>query len=117
MYNHVLNTVSLYYANNTVDTYVVGGDFNTASNRETSRHTIALHMIYDEYLYYCCLDASSNVPYTFFCPTCSKTLIDHFIVTVNMSQYGNKFYTLDLIEKISDHMPLYVEIYSSDSST
>ena len=59
----------------------------------------------DEYLYYCCLDASSN---TFFGPTGSKTLIDHFIV--NISQYVSKYYTLDLIENISDHMPLYVEI-------
>ena len=32
------------------------------------------------------------------------------IVTVNISQYVNKYYTLDLIENISDHMPLYVEI-------
>ena len=49
-----------------VDTYVLGGDFNTTLNRETSRRTIALNkFVYDEYLYYCCLDASSNVPYTF----------------------------------------------------
>ena len=43
-------------------------------------------------------------------PTGSKTLNDHFIVTVNISQYVSKYYTLDLIENISDHMPLYVEI-------
>ena len=87
MYNHVLNTVSLYYINNNVETYVLGGDFNTALNRETSRRTIALNkFVYDEYLYYCCLDASSNVTYTFCGPTGSKTLIDHFIVTVNISQ-------------------------------
>ena len=66
MNNHVLKTVSLYCTNNNVDTYVLGGDFNTALNRETSRHTIALNkFVSDEYLYYCCLDASSNVPYTF----------------------------------------------------
>ena len=111
MYNHVLNTVSLYCTNNNVDTYVLGGDFNTALNRETSRRTIALNeFVSDEYLYYCCLDASSNVTYTFFGPTGSKTLIDHFIVTVNISQYVSKYYTLDLIENISDHMPLYIEI-------
>ena len=40
--------------------------FNTALNRETSRRTIALNkFVYAEYLYYCCLDASSNVLYTF----------------------------------------------------
>ena len=50
------------------------------------------------------------MPYTFYGPTGSKTLIDHFIVTVNISQYVNKYYTLDFIENISDHMPLYVEI-------
>ena len=66
----------------------------------------------DEYLYYCCLDASSNVLYTFFGHTGFKTLIDHFIVTVNISQYVIKYYTLYLIENISDHMPLYVEIYN-----
>ena len=111
MYNHVLNTVSLYCTNNNVDTYVLGGDFNTALNRETSSRTIALNkFVSDEYLYYCCLDASSNVTYTFFGPTGSKTLIDHLIVTVNISQYVSKYYTLDLIENISDHMPLYVEI-------
>ena len=64
--------------------------------------------LYDDYLYY--LDASSNVSYSFFGHTGSKTLIDHVIVTVNISQYVNKYYTLDLIENISDHMPLYVEI-------
>ena len=67
MYNHVLNTVLLYCTNNNVDTYVLGGDFNTALNRETSCRTIALNkFVSDEYLYYCCLDASSNVTYTFF---------------------------------------------------
>ena len=35
-------------------------------------------------------DALSNVPYTFFGPTGSQTLIDQFIVTVNISQYVNK---------------------------
>ena len=66
MYNHVLTIVSLYCTNNNVDTYVLGGDFNTALNGETSRRTIALNkFVYDEYLYYCCLDAPSNVPYTF----------------------------------------------------
>ena len=93
MYYHVLNTVPLYCTTNNVDTYVLGGDFNTALNRETSRRTILLYKcVYDEYLYYYCLDASSNVSYTFFGPTGSKTLIDHFIVTVNISQYVNKYY-------------------------
>ena len=88
MYNHVLNTVSLYCTNNNVDTYVLGGDFNTALNRKTSRRTGALNkFVYDEYLYSCCLDASSNVPYICFGPTGSKSLIHLFIVTVNISQY------------------------------
>ena len=66
MYNHVLNTVSLCCTNNNLDTYVLGGDFNTALNRGTSSSTIALNtFVYDEYLYYCCLYASSFVPYTF----------------------------------------------------
>ena len=74
IYNRVLNTVSLYCSNNNVDTYILDGDFNTALNRETSRRTIALNKcVYDEYLYYCCLDASSNVPYTLFGPTGSNT--------------------------------------------
>ena len=101
-----MSVISIY-----VDTYVLGGDINTALNRETSRRTIASNkFVSDEYLYYCCLDASSNVTYTFFGPTGSKTLIDLFIVTVNISQYVSKYYKLDLIENISDHMPLYVEI-------
>ena len=68
--------------------------------------------VYDEYLYYCyCyLDASSNVPYTFFGSTGSKSLIDHCIVTVNISQYVSKSCKLDLIDNISDHMSYYVEI-------
>ena len=111
MINHVLNTVSLYCTNNNVYTDVFGGDFNTAFNRKTSRHTIALNQfVYDEYLYYCCLDASSKVQYTFFGHTGSKTLIEYFIVTVNISHYVSKYYKLDLIENVSDHMPLYVEI-------
>ena len=57
MYNHVLNTVLLYCTNNNVDTYVLGGDFNTALNRETSRRTITLNkFVSDEYLYYCCFE-------------------------------------------------------------
>ena len=32
------------------------------------------------------------------------------MVTVNISQYVSKYYTLDLIDNTSDHMPLYVEI-------
>ena len=44
LYMHnVLKAVSLYCTNNNVDAYVLGGDFNTALNRETSRHTIALN--------------------------------------------------------------------------
>ena len=46
----------------------------------------------------------------FFGTTGSKTLIYYVIRTVNISQYVSKYYTLDLIEIISDHMPLYVEI-------
>ena len=62
MYNHVLNTLALYCTNNNVYTYVLGRDFNTALDRGTSHRTIALNtFVYDEYLYYCCLNASSNV--------------------------------------------------------
>ena len=50
------------------------------------------------------------MPYTFFGPTGSKTLIDHFMVTLNISQYVSKYYTQDFIENITDHRPLYVEI-------
>ena len=49
MYNHVFNTVSQDCTKNNVDTYVLGGDFNNALNRETSRRTIALNKcVYDE---------------------------------------------------------------------
>ena len=111
MYNHVLSIISLYCIDNNVDVYLVGGDFNTSLIRTGSRQTLSLNsFVQDECLYYCCKNALSTVAYTFFGPTGITSLIDHVIITTNLSQCITKYETLDLIENISDHMPLLLQI-------
>ena len=87
MYNHVLSVISTYCVDNNVDVYMIGGDFNTSLFRNESRYTISLNkFVEDECLYFCCNHVVSNVDFTFFSSTRTQTLIDHFIITSNISQ-------------------------------
>ena len=107
MYNHVLSVISTYCVDNNVDVYMIGGDFNTSLFRNESRHTISLNKFVEkECLYFCCNHVVSNVDFTFFSSTGTQTLIDHFIITSNMSQCITMYDTLDIIDNISDHMPV-----------
>ena len=67
MYNHVLSVISIYFVDNNVDVYMIGGDFNTSLFRNESRHTISFNkFVEEECLYFCCNHVVSNVDFTFF---------------------------------------------------
>ena len=66
---------------------VIGGDFNTDISRHNSCHTIALkQFIDDECLQLCLSTGVSTVDYTFIGALGTRSLIDHFIVTVGLAE-------------------------------
>ena len=107
MYNHILSVISTYCVDNNVDGYMIGGDFNISLFCNESRHTISLDkLVEEECLYFCYNHVVSNVDFTYFSSTGAQTLIDHFIISSNMSQCITTNDTLDIIHNISDHMPV-----------
>lgn len=111
LYNHVLSVISVYCIDNSINVYIVGGDLNTELCRHTSRNTISLkNYVHQECLFLCCKLNLSDVEYTFCSPAGVKSLLDHFIVSTNISDFITKYTCIDCHADISDHMPLLIEI-------
>ena len=67
---------------------MIDGDFNTDVSKHNSCHTIALKQFIDEECLQLCL--STDVPtvkYTFTGARVTRSLVDHFIVTVGLAEY------------------------------
>ena len=73
---------------------------------ENEKRVYYLLFVDKECLYFCCNHVVSNVDFAFFSSTGTQTLIYHFIITSNMSQCITMYDTLDIIDNISDHMPV-----------
>ena len=94
----------------TIDDYY-SGDLNTSLFRGGSRHTTSLNkFVEDECLYFCYNHDVSTVEFTFCSSTGTQTLIDHFILTDNLSQSITIYETIDIVDNISDHLPVLLEL-------
>ena len=101
----VLSDISLYFDNNNIDCCVIGGDVNTDLSRDASNHTLSLN----HFVQHCCKSNVCNIDYTFASPTGSTSLIDHFIIPVELSHSIITYETIDCIDNISD-IPVLLEI-------
>ncbi len=112
-YNNVLSDISSYCMHNNVEHLIIGGDFNTDLSRARSCNTISLNtFIRDECLLYCLNSASCSpiIDYTYFGPTGSSSIIDHFIVSQSLLPQLMCYRTVHALSNISDHIPVFLEI-------
>uniref|UniRef100_A0A0P4VXS2 Reverse transcriptase domain-containing protein n=1 Tax=Scylla olivacea TaxID=85551 RepID=A0A0P4VXS2_SCYOL len=106
-YVNILSDIAVLSLSNDIDFILVGGDFNTDFSRVTPQ-TRAFVKFIDEYRFYCCdNDALSTVAYTY----CSKgnnfkSLIDHFLISDNISNFLQTYTTIDSVNNPSDHIAI-----------
>ena len=87
------------------------GDFNTDLSRIHSTQTTARQQI-------CCGNnlvsahvCSNSANYTFTSSISnSRSIIDHFIISDSLSEHINKHSTIDDVDNMSDHNPLYLQL-------
>ena len=108
-YNEVLSIISHYCCNNQVIYRIIVGDLNIDFFRLGSNNTISLKLFLEEEYMSCVLDLFSNdVPRTFIGINGTRTLIDHFLLSDNIIHDVIGYSTIDLIDNLSDHLPLFV---------
>ena len=111
-YNYVLSCISTCLYQNEVEYCIIAGDLNTDLIRHSSGNTISLHsFIEHEHLAYVLKLISNNVYHTFTSIKYTKSLIDHFIISQSLSNCIIDYYTLDSIDNLSDHIPLFCILY------
>ncbi len=113
MYNDILSEISMYCFNNNVDYCIIGGDFNTDLSRHRSKLTRSLNTyVANECLYYCCRSELCDILYTFVSPMDSTSLIDHFIVSMNMSRLIKQYTCTSTVtvDNLSDHVPVLLSV-------
>ena len=64
----------------------------------------------NENLEYVLKKLPANVQYTFTGISNNHSLIDHFIVSQNLSNHVVHYFTEDSIDNLSDHLPLYLTL-------
>ena len=91
-----------------VDHIVIGGDFNTDLSRPHSLNTIMLNeFVQRESLQYCISLNLAQVDYTYESKaTRNKSLIDHFIVSNNLSSRVESYKVIHEGDNLSDHSPI-----------
>ena len=105
LYDEVLHDINFFINDHpTIDYIVVGGDFNTDITRIVSPHTILLHEFCDrESLTMCVNHPSSNIDYTYESFSGSRSTLDHFIVSHNLSDSVLSYKVLHDGDNLSDH--------------
>ena len=108
-YNDILSIISHYCCNNHVTHRIIAGDLNTDFTRLGSNTTISLKLFLEEEDMLCVFDLLSNdVPHTFIGINGTRTLIDNFLFSDNIIHDVIWYNTIDLIDNLSDHLPLFV---------
>ena len=106
-YNYVLSCISTCSYQNEVEYCIIAGDLNTYLIHSSS-DTISLNsFIEHEHLAYVLQLISNNVSHTFTSTKYTKSLIDHFIISQSLCNCIIYYYTFDLIDNLSDHIPLF----------
>ena len=95
--------VSNFCAIHNVENCVIGGDLNTDMLRTRSRNSISLQNFIDkENLFLVFKETIYNVAYTYKGASNATYLIDHFIVSEDVTMLASEHFSLDSV----DHVPL-----------
>ena len=110
-YNEVLSVISNFCATHNVVNCVIGGDVNTDISRIKSGNTISLqNFIEKENLFLAISEVINTVTHTYTGINNTSSLIDHFIMSENMCLLANNYYTMDSVDNLSDHVPLFIVV-------
>ena len=103
-YNKVLSHISTNIQYNNVHHCIVAGDLNTDFTRSDSGITISLtSFLNNENLSSVLQDYKHDIKYTYSSINNSKSLIDHFSVSVNIACFVTKYSILESTDNLSDH--------------
>ena len=108
-YNEGLSVILNFCATHNVENCVIGGDLNTDMSRTKSGNSINLQNFMDEEnLFLVLKETINNVAYTYKGASNATSLIDHFIVSEDLTMLASDYFTLDSVDNLSDHVPLYM---------
>ena len=111
-YNSLLQEISHACTDHNVDQIILGGDFNTAFNRQASLHTISLTAYMDnDFLKNGYIHTSSNVDYTY----CSKinnerSCLDHVWLSDNLLNIVCQYECKHEGDNLSHHDPITMSL-------
>ena len=110
-YNETLSIISTCMSQHKINYCVIAGDLNTDLTRIHSGNSISLNTFVEkENLGYVLKKIASKVQFTFTGIKDNHSLIDHFIVSENLLNVINDYYTEDFVDNLSDHLPLYCHL-------
>ena len=110
-YNDVLSDISGCMIQHKRDYCVIAGDLNTDLSQLNSGNTLSLQSFVDnENLAFVLVTFSDDVQYTFTGIQHNHSLIDHYIVSQNLLETISQYYTVDSVDNLSDHLPLFCHL-------
>ena len=105
-YNNVLSDISGCMIQHKIDYCVIAGDLNTDLPRLNSENTLTFQsfvaFVFDKF--------SDDVQYTFTGIQHNHSLTDHYIVSQNLLNTISQYYTVDSVDNLSDHLPLFCHL-------
>ena len=116
-YNDVLSDISGCMIQHKIDYCVIAGDLNTDLSRLNSGNILSLQSFVDnENLAFVLEKFSDDVQYTFTGIQHNHSLIDHYIVPQNLLETISQYYTVDSVDNLSDHLPLFCHLSIDDNN-
>ena len=110
-YCHILNEISTLINSVNVDSICIGGDFNTDLSRNNYHSRSLYNFIMDNNLHCCTTNDISNIGYTYKSKINGrKTLIDHILISNNLSNKLIEYNSIDTINNPSDHEAINCKI-------
>ena len=110
-YNDVLSKISGCMIEYKIAYCVIAGDLNTDLSRLNLGNTLSLQSFVDnENLAFVLENFSGDVQYTSTGIQHNHSLIDHYIVSLNLSDTISQNYTVDPVDNLSDHLPLFCHL-------
>ena len=94
-----------------IDYCAIAGDLNTDLSRLNSGNTLSLQsFVGNEILAFVLNKFSNDVQYTFTGIQHNHSSIDHYIVSKNLLDTILQYYTVDSVDNLSDHLPLFCHL-------
>ena len=110
LYQDILSEIATICQSKDVMYAFIVGDFNTDFIRNSPQTRELSQFCVSENVYPLCKSNVSHVEYTYeSVSNGARSHIDHVIVTENLNEYVNKYYTVDNIDNSSDHLPVIAE--------